>query len=156
MVYMIDSNYKLGYKKAVEDAPYQLLEYTDPDDILKNEKWNESLEELNNEINKILALPGEESANIIVKNIETPYNIISTVTRKIAWDSGKNTLVINTGFFDDKDQIYLRSKKNAEPIIKRGKELGFRCGGKKEVFGAIVPKNKTDSFVNEILDFLKN
>jgi len=156
MVYLIDSNYKLGYKKAVEDAPYQLLEYKNPDDILNNEKWNENLEELNNEINKILALPGEESANIIVKNIKTTYNIISTVTRKIAWDSGKNTLVINTGFFDDKDQIYLRSKKNAEPIIKRGKELGFKCGGKKEVFGAIVPKNKTDSFVNEILDFLKN
>jgi len=49
----------------------------------------------------------------------------------------------------------MRSKKNAEPIITRGKELGFKCGGKKEVLGAIVPKDKSDSFVQEILNFLK-
>jgi len=52
------------------------------------------------------------------------------------------------------DQVYVRSNKNAEPIIKRGKDLGFKCGGKKEVLGAIVPKDKTDSFVEEILEFL--
>ena len=83
------------------------------------------------------------------------YNIISTITRKIAWDSGKNTVVINSGFFENKDQIYMRSIKNAEPMIKRGKSLGYKCGGKKEVLGAIVPKEKTESFVQEILEFLK-
>ena len=73
----------------------------------------------------------------------------------VAWESGKNTLVINTGFFDDKDQIYMRSSsKNAEPMIQRGKSLGFKCGGKKEVLGAIVPKDKTESFVEEIMEFL--
>jgi len=40
-------------------------------------------------------------------------------------------------------------------MIKRGKELGFKCGGKKEVLGAIVPKEKTDDFVVELIDFLK-
>ena len=40
-------------------------------------------------------------------------------------------------------------------MIQRGKTLGFKCGGKKEVLGAIVPKNKTESFSNEILNFLK-
>ena len=49
----------------------------------------------------------------------------------------------------------MRSKKNAEPMIKRGKELGFKCGGKREVLGAIVPKDKTDSFLIELIDFLK-
>ena len=70
------------------------------------------------------------------------------------WENGKNTLVINTGFFDDRDQVYVRSSKNLEPMIQRGKTLGFKCGGKREVLGAILPKDKTDSFVEEILDFL--
>ncbi len=65
-------------------------------------------------------------------------------------------MVINTGFFDGKDQIYLRSKKNAEPIIKKGRELGFKCGGKKEVLGAVVPKDKTNKFIEEIMLFLEN
>jgi hypothetical protein len=104
---------------------------------------------------KQLNMPENEIDGIILKKINTPYNIISTLTRKVAWDSGKNTVVINTGFFDNMNQIYVRSKKNAEPIIMRGKNLGFKCGGKKEVLGAIVPKDKTDSFVQEILDFLK-
>ena len=155
MVYLLDSNYKLGDKTAVEEAPCLLIENGTPDFILKNQKWNENFNKLNQEMEKQLNMPENEIDGIILKKINTPYNIISTLTRKVAWDSGKNTVVINTGFFDNMNQIYVRSKKNAEPIIMRGKNLGFKCGGKKEVLGAIVPKDKTDSFVQEILDFLK-
>jgi single-stranded DNA-specific DHH superfamily exonuclease len=155
MVYLLDSNYKLGDKEAVEKAPYTLFEITSPNDILNNNTWKTNYVKLEKEIKNILNQPNDEINDIIFKKISTPYNIISTLTRKIAWSSGKNTLVVNTGFFKDKDQIYMRSKKNAEPIIKRGKDLGFKCGGKKEVMGAIVPKNKTDSFLIEIFDFFK-
>jgi len=155
MAYLLDTNYKLGDKEAVEQAPHYLLENSTINDILNNEEWNNNYEKLNQEITKQVDAPHDEINGIIFKKINTPYNIISTITRKVAWDSGKNTLVINTGFFDDKDQIYMRSKKDAAPIIKRGKALGFKCGGKKEVMGAIVPKDQTDSFVIEIIDFLK-
>jgi single-stranded DNA-specific DHH superfamily exonuclease len=155
IAYLLDSNYKLGDKKEVEKAPHILLKYNTPQDILNNQIWNQNYTKLNEEITKQLDEPVDELNGIIYKKIDTPYNIISTITRKIAWGSGKNTLVINTGFFDDKDQIYVRSNKNIEPMIKRGKKLGFKCGGKKEVLGAIVPKNKTESFSNEILNFLK-
>ena len=154
MVYLLDSNYKIGDKKAVEKAPTLLLNYTSPSDILENRQWNENLKKLNKEITKQLEKVSDEINGTILKKINTSYNIISTITRKIAWDSGKNTLVINTGFFKDMDQIYMRSKKNAESMIRRGKDLGFKCGGKKEVLGAIVPKDKTDSFVEEIMEFL--
>lgn len=155
IVYLLDSNYKLGDKKTVENAPHLLLIYNSADEILRNEKWNKNLTALNKEIAKQLEKPQEEIQGKIFKKIETKYNIISTVTRKIAWDSGKDTIVINTGFFDDKDQIYVRSNKNLEPLIEQGKSLGYKCGGKKEVLGVITPKDKTDSFVREILDFLK-
>ncbi len=156
MVYLLDSNYKLGDKKIVEEAPHLLLKNGTSDFILNNKKWNENFNKLNQEIERQLGMPEDDINGIILKKINTSYNIISTVTRKIAWNSGKNTVVINTGFFDDMNQIYVRSKKNAEPIITRGKSLGFKCGGKKEVLGAIVPKDKTESFVKEILEFLKN
>lgn len=154
MVYLIDSNYKLGDKTAVEIAPHLLLKKGSVSDILNNKIWSENLSKLDEEITKILEKPSDEIGGVILKKINTPYNIISTITRKIAWETGKNTIVVNSGFFDDKDQIYMRSSKNAEPMIQRGKSLGFKCGGKREVLGAIVPKNKTDSFVQEILDFL--
>lgn len=155
MVYLMDSNYKLGDKKAVEQAPGSLLKNDSAEQILNNKKWNKNLTKLNDEIAKIMDTPSDEIEGVIIKKISTTYNIISTITRKVAWDTGKNTIVVNTGFFSDRDQIYMRSSKNAEPIIQRGKALGYKCGGKKEVLGAIVPKDKTDSFVREILDFLK-
>ena len=155
MIYLLDSNYKLGDKTIVEKAPHILLENDSAETILNNSQWNENYTKLEEELTKQLNAPADESNDIILKRISTPYNIISTLTRKVAWSSGKNTIIINTGFYGDSDQIYMRSKKNAEPIIMRGKELGFKCGGKKEVLGAIVPKEKSESFVQEILDFLK-
>jgi single-stranded DNA-specific DHH superfamily exonuclease len=156
MVYLLDTNYKMGNKLAVEETPMKLLKIDSPNDILHNKEWNENYEKINSEIKTLLSQPGEEIDGIIFKQINTPFNIISTITRKIAWDSGKNTIVLNTGYFDDRDQIYMRGKKDAKPIIKRGKELGFKCGGKKEVLGAIVPKEKTNDFIEEIKIFLKN
>ena len=155
MVYLIDTNYKIGEKQEVEKAPSFLLKNNTISDILDNKTWNENYNNLNNEMDKLLNEPAEEIQDILLKKIDTKYNIISTLTRKVSWSSGKNTIVINYGFFNDKDQVYVRSKKNAEPMIKRGKELGFKCGGKKEVLGAIIPKNKTNSFVEEIIEFLK-
>jgi hypothetical protein len=153
--YLIDSSYKIGNKKSVEETPHILLSYTSADEILNNPIWNENYNNLNNEISKQLENIVEEIEGIIFKKIDTSYNIISTVTRKIAWESGKNTMVLNTGFFKDKDQLYVRSLKNIESMIERGRSLGYKCGGKKEVLGVILPKEKTESFVTEILEFLK-
>jgi single-stranded DNA-specific DHH superfamily exonuclease len=155
MVYLLDTNYKIGKKEAVEQAPHILLKIENAEEITKNQTWNQNLKNINSEMEKILNDSGNETDGIIIKKMDTPYNIISTVTRRVAWDSGKNTVVINTGFFDDRDQIYMRGKKDAAPIIQRGKDLGFKCGGKKEVLGAIVPKDKSESFIEEILEFLK-
>lgn len=154
MVYLLDSSYKLGDKKTVEKSPHFLLKIESSKEILDNPEWNKNFTILNDELAKQLKTPSDEINGIILKKISTPYNIISTVTRRVAWDSGKDTIVINTGFFDDRDQIYMRCKKSAEPMIMRGKSLGYKCGGKKEVLGAIVPKEKTDSFVKEIIEFL--
>ena len=155
MAYLLDSCYKVGDKTMVEKLPKILLKESDGHSITQNGTLKHNLTLLEKEIAQHVLQHGEEKNNVLIKKIDTKYNIISTVTRKIAWDSKKNTLVINTGFFADRDQIYVRSNKNMEPLIARGKTLGYNCGGKKEVLGAIVPKEKTDSFVQEIIRFLQ-
>ena len=154
MVYLLDSNYKVGDRKAVEEAPHLLLEYTEARRILQNVRWKNNLTLLDTEISKWVAAPGEEAQGILLKRIHTGYNIISTVTRKIFWATGKDTVVVNTGFFKENNQIYVRSNKNLQPLIQQGKTFGYRCGGKTEVLGAVVPKEKSESFVQEIFRFL--
>jgi hypothetical protein len=154
MVYLLDSCYKVGDRKAVEEAPHLLLQYSDARRILQNIRWKNNLMMLESEIEKCVNVPGEEQQGILLKRIHTKFNIISTVTRKIAWSSGKDTVVVNTGFFKDNDQVYVRSGKNLHPLIQHGKMLGYRCGGKPEVLGAVLPKGKTESFVHEIMRFL--
>ena len=155
MVYLIDSNYKIGDKNAVEQAPHTLLTYTTPQQILTNTTWKNNTTKLQQEIQTILQQPHEEHNHTIIKKINTTYNIISTITRQIAWNTGKNTIVINEGFFPDKDQLYVRSKKNIEPMIQKGKNQGLKCGGKKEVLGAILPKQQTNQFLQEIITFIQ-
>jgi len=154
MVSLLDANYKLGEKQVVEDAPHYLLAHSSPQDILINRRWKNNLEKLQTEIQKILKTPPEHTHDLLIKNIHTPYNIISTITRKIFWDSGVDTIVINTGFFPDKDQLYVRSKKNMQPMIVQGRKLGYKAGGKQEVLGAIIPKEHTQEFLTEIITFL--
>ncbi|HDM67200.1 MAG TPA: DHH family phosphoesterase [Thermoplasmatales archaeon] len=157
MVALIDSNYKLGKKNAVEEAPWVLLEANNPQDILGNSEWNENLKLLEDEINSQLSQPLEVKDGVIIKRMNTPYNIISTVTRRLAWGEKKPTIVINTGFFKNEDQFYARSlEKDLKPLIERGKNLGFKCGGKKEVLGAIIPKDKTEEFLLEVIDYLRS
>lgn len=155
MAYLLDSNYKKGDKKAVEQAPYYLQQHPGPNAILENETWKNNLKELDKEVNSIVEGSIEQLDNIIMKTIHTKSNIISTITRKLAWMNNQDTIVINKGYFDDEDQLYVRTINNdMQPMIQKGKQYGFKCGGKKEVLGAILPKQKTESFVNELVDYL--
>lgn len=155
MVSLLDSSYKVNNRKAVEQAPHLLFTYSDPRKILQNEEWNKNLHLLEQEIIKHVEAEAQEKDHVLLKRIHTDYNIISTVTRRIAWKSGKDTVVVNTGFFKEMDQIYVRSGKNLQPLIQQGRQQGYRCGGKTEVLGAVVPKEKTEAFVFEIFRFLQ-
>ncbi|MFO7676768.1 MAG: single-stranded DNA-specific exonuclease [Thermoplasmatota archaeon] len=155
MVHLIDSNYKIGDKAEIEAMPRYLLTIQKSIEILNHPTWNKNLSKINEEISKQLKTSIQEINGLLLKKIHTSYSIISTITRRISWETKKDTVVINTGFFPDSDELYVRSSKDVQPLIARGKSLGFKCGGKKEVLGAIVPKNQTDAFVQEIIKFLQ-
>jgi single-stranded DNA-specific DHH superfamily exonuclease len=157
MVYSIDANYKVGDKAAVEEAPHILKECLEPSDILENKSWNNKKKQLDEKIQSILDETPLNVKGVLVKRLDTNYAIISTITRRIAWNTGKNTLVVNNGFFPKHDQLYCRSNtRSMLHLIERAKELGFNAGGKKDVLGAIISKDKTESFIEEVINFLSS
>jgi hypothetical protein len=156
LVYLIDSSYKVGDRDSVAEAPHLLRQYNSRKDILGNEKWKANLENLEKKLDKVLAEPPEEVNGIQLKRLDTPFAIISQVTRRLAWGTGKDTVVVNTGFFEDQDQLYSRSiTVDYHGLITRAKELGFNAGGKKDVIGAIIPKPETEKFLEETINYIK-
>ncbi|MBN2336009.1 DHH family phosphoesterase [Candidatus Bathyarchaeota archaeon] len=156
LVGLIDSIYKVGDKAGVEEAPRLLNGYASPEDIKGNSQWRGNLKLFDGKLDEILAEPPEEVEGVLMKRLDTKYAVISAVTRRIAWGTGRDTIVVNTGFFPEHDQLYSRSKnRDMGPMIARARMLGFNAGGKKDVVGAIIPKGETESFIKELLDFFK-
>lgn len=156
LVYRIDSSYKVGEREAVMQAPQQLREYETREDILENKEWADNLRKLEEKLDKVLSEPPELVDGVQVKRLDTPYAIISQVTRKLAWGTGNDTVVVNTGFFPDQDQLYSRSNiVDMHKLIERAKKYGYNAGGKKDVIGAIIPKSDTERFLAETIEYIK-
>jgi hypothetical protein len=156
MVHRIDSNYKVGEREAVMRTPHQLRGCEDGSIILGNSEWKHNLEKLDAKIKEILSEPPEWVDEVQVKHLDTLYAVISQVTRQLAWGTGKDTVVINTGFFEDMDQLYSRSNVvDMQELIEQAKRKGYNAGGKKDVIGAIIPKAESDGFLAEIIEYIK-
>jgi len=156
LVGLIDSGYKVGDKEGVEEAPRLLMGYTKPEDIRNNARWRRNLRLFQDKLTEILAEPPEDRDGILVKHLDTGYAVISSVTRSIAWGTGRDNIVVNTGFFPQHDQLYSRSSsRDMQPMIERARVRGFNAGGKSDVLGAIVPKEATETFVEELVTYFK-
>ena len=160
MVELIDSNYKTGSREMALNAVSFLRENRlSPRSILDNKEWHQNIEKLNQEIAYQSNMPVSSIGEISIQEINTKYNIISTLTRQLAWDSGsKVSIVLNRGYFDGEDQVYIRAGSPdivLEPLIDLAMEKGYSAGGKKEVVGVVLPKEDTDIFINEITDRLR-
>jgi hypothetical protein len=156
LVYRIDSSYKVGERSAVIKAPHLLREYKIPADILANKEWEKNLQKLNEKLERVLSEPIELINGVQVKRLDTPYTIISQVTRRLSWGTGKDAVVVNTGFFEGHDQLYCRSNiVDMYQLIERAKKLGYNAGGKRDVIGAIIPKSDTERFIAETIEYLK-
>ncbi|MFO8132598.1 MAG: DHH family phosphoesterase [Thermoplasmatota archaeon] len=154
MTRLIDANYKAGDRAAVEQA---VVDIAGADDvasfILENEDWRRKRKSIRQEIQAALDAPAEKLGPLTVKRLDTPYNIISTVTRQL-WDGECYVMVVNCGFFDEQCQLYVRGS-DCRPLIKQAKEHGYVAGGKQHVLGAIVPQDEIDVFTEEIIEIIK-
>lgn len=158
ITHLIDSNYKLRDCDAVMRAVHYLSTHAnEPEKLLKMTEWLENLKHLQREIDAQLRDVPKAREGLVMHRIDTRYNIISTVARELAWHwDCEGVIVVNTGFFDEADQIYVRSHSglNLARIIEYAKCEGYVAGGKAEVLGAVVPKTGTDGFLAKLTSML--
>lgn len=154
MTRLIDANYKTGDRAAVQQAVVDIAEASDVTGfVLKNEVWREKRENIEREIDAALQQPPEHRGPLQVKHIDTPYNIISTVTRQL-WDGDSYVMVVNCSFFEQRCQLYVRGP-DCRPLIEQAKQRGYVAGGKRHVLGAIVPQDEIESFTTEIIETIQ-
>jgi hypothetical protein len=155
MAHLLDSTHRVGDKAGVERVPHILPDEPNPRFILENEEWNQNLENLEGEVRNILAIPPEEVEGVLLKRMDTKYNIISTVTRRIAWETNRNTVVVNRGYLKGSTQIYARSgEHNLHSLIEDVKSKGYSAGGKEDVLGAVIPDPDVEFILGVILEYL--
>ena len=155
MIKLIDSSYKIGDKEEVEAAVGMLSAADDVKDyVMGNEKWRRNKETIDSEIDRALDARGVTENGITIKEMDSKYNIISAVARKM-WkrDRKRYVVVTNCGYFPDDCQVYVRGD-DCLKLIEVAVGRGYVAGGKKNVMGAIVPKNEKDEFVKEIVDMI--
>jgi len=155
MTELIDSNYKVGDRDGVIEAPFLLLKIN-PREILEQITWNKNLEKLREDLEKQTSKPPTRTVGkVLIWEINTPYNTISTITKRLAWKNNNNIVVIvNRGWFKNRDQVYIRTGNNlfdSNEIINFAKGLGYSAGGKKEVVAAVIPRSETKKFLELVL-----
>ena len=150
MTALIDSNYKIGDKKAVEKAVHDISQAEDVAAFIRNNtQWRKNREIIEKEIERALNAPEEMKGNVLIKHMNCVYNIISTVARRL-WDGTHYVIVKNCGYFPDSCQLYVRGS-NCLPLIDMARKRGYVAGGKKHVMGAIVPKEEVDEMIQEVV-----
>ena len=156
MTLLIDSNHIVNDMPAVYKAVEKIIKYQDdPKLFLEDEEWNRNYILVEKEINKwVVESSAEHIRNIVFLKINSGYYIISRIGRRISdKNPNKVTVIVNTGFFRDFDQIYIRTNNypiNITEVIEYSVSKGYTAGGKDDVMGIIIPKTDTESFLNHI------
>jgi len=153
---LLDSNARVGDEKLVEEAVvYTSRVGDDTTALLDNQAWNRNARILEQEIDQQMSRKDEMHDGIAVKQFHSKFDIVSAIARKMAW-SGKYRIAValNSGFLLDRDQLYVRKgtgSLDSERIIRLAHEHGYSAGGKDEVVGAVLPRNESQEFLQQVL-----
>ncbi len=161
MTDLLDSNARVGEVSLVEEAVVELSKMgEDPKAILSHPIWTRNAEILEQEITRQMEMedPSEWRDGVVVRELNSKFDIVSAVARKSAW-SGKCRIAVavNAGFLPDQAQIYVRRGTgwiDAPAIMRMAHERGYSAGGKEEVVGVVVPKDEAGIFLQELLSKL--
>ena len=155
--YRLDTLYKMGKRDEITNMPFKLSDFIHPDDVLnlKDLEKNQDIldKAIQDEINSDLE---ELKDGVYLREMESSYNIISTVTRRLAWSRDEDiVMVVNCEYIQDSCQIYIRGPiPNSENIIEKMKKEGYSAGGKSDVVGMVIPSSDKEEVLNKILKML--
>ncbi|AFK22097.1 alkaline phosphatase family protein [Pyrococcus sp. ST04] len=131
LIELIDSNYIVMDRKAVEEALHVLLGH-EPKELLEYEPWVRKVEATKETIEEAISSVEERNGFAIVE-FESPFNIISKVARKLVWEKGYRGAVVVNHNFHGKAQLYFRvSPKETDrisvpTIIKKLRDHGIKA-----------------------------
>ncbi len=154
----IDTLYKIGERSQITKMPHNLKDVNRPEEIISRGDLKENEENLKDAIKQEVESPLEQiDDEILYRKMSSPYNIISTVTRRLAWSrEDKKVVVSNNSFQTNKSQIYIRGPlTNSQEIIEEMKKRGYSAGGKSDVVGMVVPEEDMELVLMDIFDMLK-
>ena len=153
-VELLDSSFKLNKRDEVTENVHLVLNSVQ--EVLSSEHLQRNVDTLKTEIQKWTEA-AEDRGRYYYLTMRSQHQIISSVTRNLAWNFGKPAIVINEK--EDRDELYIRSPAgepvNILPIIELAKSRGYRAGGKDRVMGAILPRGEGKKFAMDILEVLK-
>ncbi len=154
MTMVVDSLNKMGDIDAVVEAPRQ-LQTEKPETIQGNTRWQNYYTVLKMELDRIYAEPLTIENGVIYKELDTKLNIVSDVAKNLAWNNNKDTITVNRGYFDDKDQIYIRSTRiDFTQTLDELRTQGYYATGKPGVLGAVIPASESDRFIEKMMQIL--
>ncbi|AFK22070.1 DHH family phosphoesterase [Pyrococcus sp. ST04] len=159
LVELIDSNYILVDRRAVEEALHVLLS-NELKDLLYYEQWIKNVERIEREVEKALRKVILKGKLAIVR-FKSPLNIISKVGRKLVWEFGHDVALVVNEDFHGISQVYLRvspralGSVNVPELIEKLISMGLNAGGKNDVLGCVCEKKNLLRVLNLIMSYLE-
>lgn len=154
MTELIDSNHRVGDVAGIQDTVAFIIDNdNNPSALLRNKSWEENDLRVKERILAEEKFAGEPARGILVHRFSSDFDIISSVSRRLSKIDGVRTsVVVQTGFFPEYDRIYVRTSDlglDLRPVLEMAKGQGHISGGKREVVGAVVPVEDTETFLSE-------
>jgi len=154
---LIDTLYKIGDREAVTEMPAFLEGVKEPGEVLEREDLQENKRKLKEAVeDEVEGTLEKVKEDVLYREMSSPYNIISTVTRRLAWSrKDKKVVVSNSEYQKGKCQIYIRGPlDNSEAMIEEMKERGYSAGGKSDVVGMVVPESDEEEVIEDVFEML--
>ena len=157
---LIQSNYVFMDKDEIISSVYKLIEaLEDPYIILENSLWRKRYQVMYESINKVLSLDIESRDGLRFIELEDKLYITSYVGRYLADKYRGDYILIGVPeLLGGYSQIYLRisgkSGKNFLELIEELNELGVYAGGKENVVGVFMDRDRYNEVLNYIFSWL--
>ncbi len=158
IVSLIDSNFMMNKRASVREAVLAIEKMNDIGKVLENEEWKENLKILQSEIREEMEDGSMKILDkVIVKELKSSLRIIPKVTRKLSKKYPKKIVIVINRNDERIDNVYFRRREmnvDLGSVVELARSKGYNAGGKQEVAGVYVPKDKTDKFVKEALELI--
>ncbi len=152
-VKVVDLQYKTGDRERVYGVVRYLLENPLLSVVEKKEfSQVESLveEEIEGELKKVRVFP---DLNFLFT--PTRFRIVSDLTRNL-FARFPESINMVVGYQGEFYNFYLRtSLEDLSPLVRRAKSLGFYAGGKKDVIGAVVERERVGDYIALLEEFFR-